>query len=100
MHRRIMARLPEQRDEAALVHWVQEASVPASVARRLHSGSQRRSLWVRLWGRGRARADVTHDRSTARQRLPTERSVCRRVPVATVSTRRLPQRKDQRFGRL
>ena len=26
MHRRIMARLPEWCDEAALVHWVQEAS--------------------------------------------------------------------------
>ena len=32
VHRRIMARLPEWCDEAALVHWVQDANEPASWA--------------------------------------------------------------------
>jgi hypothetical protein len=30
VHRRIMARLPEWCDEAAVVHWVQEANEPPS----------------------------------------------------------------------
>jgi hypothetical protein len=30
VHRRIMARLPARCDEAAVVHWVQEASAPPS----------------------------------------------------------------------
>jgi hypothetical protein len=44
VHRRIMARLPEWCDEAALVHWVQDAEEPPSWAeahRRLQKEGRR-----------------------------------------------------------
>jgi hypothetical protein len=45
VHRRIMARLPEWCDEAALVHWVQDANEPPSwpEAHRRLQGEGRRS---------------------------------------------------------
>jgi SpoVK/Ycf46/Vps4 family AAA+-type ATPase len=45
VHRRVMARLPEWCNEAALVHWVQETSKPPSwaEAHRRFQGEGRRS---------------------------------------------------------
>lgn len=56
VHRRIMARLPEWCDEAALVHWVQEAEAPPSWA----------EAHRRLQGEGR-RSRVSHPTEAQRR---------------------------------
>ena len=55
VHRRVMVRLPEWCDEAALVHWVQDTDQPPSSAGHIGACSERAGL----------RGSVTHRRRSA-----------------------------------
>jgi hypothetical protein len=56
--------------------------------------SQRRSLLGSAMGEAKPDPMLPTSGSTARQRLPMERSVCRRVPLSTISACRLPRQKQ------